>query len=226
MYSPNLALFLFDLLARHEDVEEPEIEQEHFVPVTSLHHLTHILQHQYNTSTYIQYHTIHIVHIYSTNSVKTFAHFAQSSHTKAFIVCRKEQEMQFQLASFLAKCYSSRKHFTDSCRPYSMCDTGCMYFSIEHELIEEDLEHVNESLTVLLVALQTLSNEQNQLQRVCVRVCVCVCVHACMCAVSAHHSGNPFSQNVGVFSRYPIDIQTTCTPTVDVDVYRMEGCSN
>lgn len=31
------------------------------------------------------------------------------------------------------------------------------------KLFEECLEHVNESLTVLLVALQVLSNEQNQL---------------------------------------------------------------
>ena len=70
-----------------------------------------------------------------------------------------------------------------------------MYFSIEHELIEEDLEHVNESLTVLLVALQTLSNEQNQLQcvRACVCVYVCVCACACMCV---RGQCTPFRQSV------------------------------
>ena len=40
----------------------------------------------------------------------------------------------------------------------------CIYLSIKVQLLQERLEHVNESLAVFLVALQVLRDEQHQLK--------------------------------------------------------------
>ena len=66
-FSPSpahyLALFVFDLLAGHENVKEPQIQQENFVLRGSLHHFTDIL---WNRQTHTHTHRF----INSTSTVR------------------------------------------------------------------------------------------------------------------------------------------------------------